>query len=96
MPKAGTVETNNPAVARKKVHEPADGKILYHRAVAMEQHDTGGFRLSALNVVKADAIAFDKSSERSVPLFSDDLEEQVANDQANQDHGGDHEDNFCL
>ena len=58
MPKAGAINGDNPIPLRKLVEQPADHKILCHRAVAVEQDHGSAF--ATRDVVDALAVNLDE------------------------------------
>jgi hypothetical protein len=96
MSEPRSVETNDTVVACKEIHDPADRKILDHRAVAMEQHDTGRIGVPTINVVKPDSLTSDKLPDGRVSSFRDPLERPVSDDQSDHDNDYDDNNDFCL
>jgi hypothetical protein len=86
MSESRTIKAQHSIALGKKINEAADGEVLNHRSIAVEQNHARSTRVSPLSVVDADPVAIDKFSKRWISSFCYEREHKVPDDQKNQDN----------
>ena len=71
------------------VHKSADDEILNQRAVAMEQHPAGSPTITALEVVKTNAVTLDEGADWWVLSLGHERKHDVPYDQNEEDNNED-------
>jgi hypothetical protein len=86
MSEAGTIKAQDTIAPGKKINEAADGEVLNHRSITVEQNHARRSRISPLPIVHADPVALDELAHRWIFSFCYDREHKVPDDQEYQDN----------
>jgi hypothetical protein len=91
---SGTIKAQDSIASGEEINEAADGEVLDHRSIAVEENHAGGHRISPLSIVHADPVALDELAHGWISSFCYEREHQIPDDHENEDNDENHE-NAC-